>query len=165
MGTVKFVSADDAAYVSVREIVRQGITAATGSDDLGAPEPQGSTVTEEEQDTQELRMYFPGGPDDLQLFEVRVQPGGRTQAHAHVESEIIYVLSGDIEFGGRSFPAGSAINVPGNTLYSFRAGPDGLRFLNFRGRRDFTFISKDDFMAQRADRQITERGESAGSQP
>jgi uncharacterized cupin superfamily protein len=88
---------------------------------------------------------------------VRVKPGGRTQAHAHAESEIIYVLSGDIEFGNRSFPAGSAINVPGNTLYSFRAGPNGLRFLNFRGRRDFTFISKADFVAEREDRKATQQ--------
>ncbi|MCU1344897.1 MAG: cupin protein [Acidimicrobiia bacterium] len=153
MGTVKFVAADDAQYVSVRDIVQSGIAAATGVEaDPGAS--RGSTVTEEEQDTQELRMYFPGGPDDPQLFEVRVQPGGHTQAHAHDESEIIYVLSGDIEFGARSFPAGSAINVPGRTLYSFRAGPNGLRFLNFRGRRDFTFISKDDFMAEREQRHV-----------
>jgi quercetin dioxygenase-like cupin family protein len=148
VGTVKFVAAEQAKYVSVRDIVQSGIAAATGVD-VDGDAPKGSTVTEEEQDTQELRMYFPGGPEDLQLFEVRVQPGGRTQSHAHTESEIIYVLEGDVEFGGRSVPAGSAINVPGNTLYSFRAGPNGLRFLNFRGRRDFTFISKDDFMADR----------------
>jgi redox-sensitive bicupin YhaK (pirin superfamily) len=151
---VKFVAADQAKYVSVRDIVQSGIAAATGAD-LGREVPRGSTVTEEEQDTQELRMYFPGGPDDLQLFEVRVQPGGRTQAHAHTESEIIYVLEGDVEFGGRSFPAGSAINIPGETLYSFRAGPNGLRFLNFRGRQDFTFIGKDDFMAEREQRRAS----------
>jgi redox-sensitive bicupin YhaK (pirin superfamily) len=155
VGTVKFVAAEQAEYVSVREIVQSGIAAATGVEPDGEAR-KGSTVTEEEQDTQEMRMYFPGGPEDLQLFEVRVQPGGRTQAHAHTESEIIYVLEGDVEFGGRSFPAGSAINVPGETLYSFRAGPNGLRFLNFRGRRDFTFISKDDFMAEREQRKSTD---------
>ena len=31
--------------------------------------------------------------------------------------------------------------VPGGTVYSFRAGPDGLRFFNFRPRLDATYLS------------------------
>jgi hypothetical protein len=45
--------------------------------------------------------------------------------------------------------AGSSAMFPGKTLYGFSAGPEGLRFLNFRARRDATFHTKEQFMAQR----------------
>jgi hypothetical protein len=55
---------------------------------------------------------------------------------------IRFVHNDDPEIGSRSYPTGSAVFIPGNTLYSFRAGPEGLRFLNFRARADFTYIAK-----------------------
>ena len=63
---------------------------------------------------------------------------------------MIYILEGEIIFGNRSFGPGSTISIPGNTLYGFRAGPEGLRFLNFRPRADTTFITKEQFSAARA---------------
>jgi hypothetical protein len=55
--------------------------------------------------------------------------------------------------GARVLRAGSSAMIPGKTLYGFSAGADGLRFLNFRARRDATFHTKEQFMAQRKDRQ------------
>jgi quercetin dioxygenase-like cupin family protein len=37
-------------------------------------------------------MHHPGSEQDLQLFEVKIPPGGGTEVHAHGESEIIYVV-------------------------------------------------------------------------
>jgi hypothetical protein len=52
--------------------------------------------------------------------------------HSHSEDEIIFITSGQIRLGRKLFPEGTAIAIPGDTLYSFTAGPDGMAFVNFR---------------------------------
>jgi hypothetical protein len=68
---------------------------------------------------------FPGvepvSPDDLTVG-----------VHSHSEDEIIFIVSGQIRLGRKLFPQGTAIAIPGGTLYSFTAGPDGMAFVNFR---------------------------------
>jgi quercetin dioxygenase-like cupin family protein len=95
------------------------------------------------------RVHHPGGDADLQMFEVRVPPGYVVESHAHDEDEIVFVLEGEMVLGARVVKAGSSAMIPGKTLYGFSAGPEGLRFLNFRARRDVTFHTKEQFMAQR----------------
>jgi len=97
-----------------------------------------------------LRIFSPGDDGDLQLFEVKLAPDTDVEAHAHQQDEIMYVTSGELRFGNRVCPAGSVIVIPGMTLYGFVAGPEGGSFLNFRAQGDLTYISKDDFLAQRA---------------
>jgi quercetin dioxygenase-like cupin family protein len=94
-----------------------------------------------------IRMYFPGGPDDLQLFEAAVEPNCGPESHAHHVDEIIYVLQGEMHFGRRVLHPGSSVHIPAYTLYSFRAGANGLRFLNFRARANGIFITKDELRA------------------
>jgi len=103
----------------------------------------------EEELRSSVRPYHPGGPDSLQMFEVEVQPNDGTQVHAHAEDEIIYVLAGELRFGSRVLTAGSSVHIPGMTLYSFRAGSDGARFLNVRARTDVSYFTKDDVMELR----------------
>lgn len=68
---------------------------------------------------------FPGAepvtPDDLTVG-----------VHSHSEDEIIFIVSGQIRLGRKLFPEGTAIAIPGDRLYSFTAGPDGMAFVNFR---------------------------------
>jgi hypothetical protein len=52
--------------------------------------------------------------------------------HSQSEDEIIFIVEGQIRLGRKLFPAGTAIAIPGDTLYSFTAGPDGMAFVNFR---------------------------------
>lgn len=52
--------------------------------------------------------------------------------HSHSEDEIIFVVSGDIRLGRKLYPEGTAIAIAADTLYSFTAGPNGMRFINFR---------------------------------
>lgn len=112
-----------------------------------------SKLSEEEMEHRH-RMFHPGGPDALQLFEITVEPSRGADAHAHAEDEIIYVLDGDMHFGNRVVRAGGSVYIPAHTLYSFRAGPDGLRFLNFRARANYAYITKEELMALRAERTI-----------
>lgn len=96
--------------------------------------------------------YFEEGTDNSpQLFRVRHDPGVVTDIHAHDEDEIIYVMEGEMIVGNRVLKPGSSVYVAGNTLYGFKAGPNGLTFLNFRPRVDRTFHTKEDFLRRRSE--------------
>jgi hypothetical protein len=105
-----------------------------------------------------VSLYFrhPGGPEELQLVETTFPPGAANEPHAHVVDEIIFVLEGEIRFGRRVFGVGSSVYIPKLTLYSFRAGAQGVTFLNFRACRDTSGIKKDEFLA----RQVHQDGAS-----
>ena len=106
------------------------------------PEPQG----EEDAAT---RYRHPGHDGLPYLHESKLPPGLHIESHAHRTDEIIYVLEGEILLGSRVLGPGTSILVPGMTLYGFRAGPNGVRFLNYRGREDRSHLSKERFLAER----------------
>ena len=84
-----------------------------------------------------------------ELFEVKFGPDTAVQPHAHLCDEIIYVVAGQLILGSRVLEAGSSVFIAGHTLYSFRSGPEGVHFVNFRPRSGAGYLSKDEFMAQR----------------
>ncbi len=92
-------------------------------------------------------MWFiePGDKNSLQLVEVDYLPDAEIAVHAHDEEEIIYVLRGAILLGNRTLGPGGSLYVAGNTLYSFKAGPEGVGMLLFRPRRDNSFIRPEDY--------------------
>src|SRR4051795_1285305 len=90
-----------------------------------------------------------GLPGKLQLFEIALEPGLEISAHAHADDEIVVVLEGEIHFGRRVCGPGASFFIPGNTLYGFRAGHDGCRYLNFRAEADSTYFSKEDVVEAR----------------
>jgi quercetin dioxygenase-like cupin family protein len=90
-----------------------------------------------------------GLPGKLQLFEIRLEPGLEVSRHAHADDEIVYVVDGELHVGRRVCGAGSSFFIPGNTLYGFRAGPAGCRYLNFRARADSTYFTKEHFVNTR----------------
>jgi hypothetical protein len=102
--------------------------------------------------TQQVRYYFPGTEDTPALIEVNASPEKPSIPHAHYEHEIVYILEGSLILGRRVCGPGTAIHVPAETLYCFRVGPDGVRYLNFRPRADNSSISRDELMARRAER-------------
>jgi hypothetical protein len=52
--------------------------------------------------------------------------------HSHTEDEIIFVRAGSVRLGNRLYGPGSALAIKAHTKYGFRAGPEGLSFVNFR---------------------------------
>ncbi len=112
-------------------------------------EEMSAKIPDEELEHQAIGYYFPGGPDESQLFEVRCDPDFQFNAHAHNEHEIMFILEGELHLGRQVFPQGSAIFVPGKTLYAFKSGPQGLTFLNFRPRADATYITREELAATR----------------
>jgi len=90
------------------------------------------------------RTFHPGAEGELQLFEVNLSPGVTAESHAHEQSEIIYVLEGQLRFGATVLNPGDSVQIEGMTLYGFEAGPEGVRFINFRPRQDLTFYKRDE---------------------
>ena len=95
------------------------------------------------------REHHLGSETEPELFEVKFGPDTAVQPHAHLCDEIIYVIAGQLILGSRVLDPGSSVLIAGHTLYSFRAGPEGVHFVNFRPRSGASYLSKDEFMAQR----------------
>lgn len=106
-------------------------------------------VPDAELEGSRVRLHHPGSEDEPQLFEVEVDPGLELASHAHESAEIIVVTAGGLWLGRRRLTAGSSIMIPGHTLYSLKAGPEGATFLNFRGSADYTYMDPAGFMDAR----------------
>jgi uncharacterized cupin superfamily protein len=89
-------------------------------------------------------------PNGLQMFEAKIAPNEEISLHAHAEDEIIYILEGELLIGRKRLGVGASVFVAGNTLYGFRTGPNGARFLNFRGRANTSFITREEYMSANA---------------
>jgi quercetin dioxygenase-like cupin family protein len=123
-----FASPEDTPAIVTRDVIDDARRATLSEGELG-------TVT---------RFFHAGNATELQMFEVTYEPRAVVEPHAHDESEIIYVLEGEMHFGARVLTPESSVYIPRRTLYSFRAGPDGLRFIEFRARQDLSYIAKQD---------------------
>ena len=99
------------------------------------------------------REHHHGSETEPELFEVQFPPNTVVNPHAHLYDEIIYVVAGQLILGSRIVEPGSSVFIAGQTLYSFRAGPEGVHFMNFRPRSGASYVSKDEFMAQRGSAQ------------
>lgn len=97
--------------------------------------------------TAEVKTHFPGSEDRLFLIEVKEIPNAQAAHHAHEKEEIFFVLEGEMHFGNRICSTGDSINILGGTLYTFKAGPNGCRYLKFTGTADSSYISKEQYQA------------------
>ena len=97
----------------------------------------------------DVRILHTGADESLQLFEVSFAPDQDVSLHAHAEDEIIYILAGEITIGRKRLGPGASVFVAGNTLYGFRTGAAGARFINFRARANTSFITAEEFREQR----------------
>jgi len=105
------------------------------SDEMGAKLAPGELDSE-------VRSHHPGDADRLQMFEVRAAADAAFNAHSHDEDEIILVVEGELHAGSHVVGPGGSMYVDGGTVYAFRAGPEGLRFFNFRPHLDATYHSR-----------------------
>jgi quercetin dioxygenase-like cupin family protein len=97
-----------------------------------------SVLTQGELDSH-IRFAEPGGEDSPQLMEVNYVPGAVVDPHFHDSAEIIYVVEGELHFGDRVLGPGASLYVGERAVYSYVAGPHGLKIVNFRPRADFSF--------------------------
>jgi quercetin dioxygenase-like cupin family protein len=133
MAAIRFFDPDAAAFLQAADVYPDSL-----KQQLSAAEVADTAV----------RLHQ-GLPGKLQLFEIRLEPGLEVRTHAHADDEIVYVVDGELHVGRRVCGPGSSMFIPGNTLYGFRAGPDGCRYLNFRAQADSTYFSKEDIVEAR----------------
>lgn len=130
MAKVKIVAADAIAWQRVAAAVAPDVAARMSS-------------AEREADVRIMHSQA----DGLQLFEARIAPDAEIALHAHAADEIIYILAGELRIGRKRLGPGASVFVAGDTLYGFRSGPAGVRFLNFRGRSNTSFITREEYLA------------------
>jgi hypothetical protein len=138
----------------IKILLRDGLREVRGSESI--PDEEKPNYSEGELAGLRTR-YFPIQQETLELFEVSLGPDVEVQAHAHTVAEIIYVIEGELQIGSRVCPPGTAIFIDEKTLYSFRTGPAGGKFVNFRGQPDSKYIRKQDFLAQRKPAPVSRR--------
>ena len=141
MGTIQFVQPEQKDFAAVADQVERGLMSRDIYDRL--PEGERSART---------CVVHPGSLDQPQLLEIKMAPDSGVSPHAHEADEIIVVVEGEISFGSQVCGPGSSVFIPRETLYSFRAGPGGCRFLNFRPTGEYGYIPKDELLARRTSR-------------
>jgi quercetin dioxygenase-like cupin family protein len=97
-----------------------------------------------------VKIHHRGTEGEPQLLEVQVDPNLELASHAHKATEIIAVIEGELRYGSQVCKVGDSLLVPGGTLYALRAGPEGVRFFNFRGAADYTYTDRAGFRDARA---------------
>jgi uncharacterized cupin superfamily protein len=135
MARIHIIASDDVAWQRTDELVA----------------PATAAVMSRAEREADVRMLHAGEGGGLQLFEARIAPDETIALHAHAEDEIIYILEGELRLGRKRLGPGASLFVAGNTLYGFSTGPAGVRFLNFRGRANTSFIPREAYLAARAD--------------
>lgn len=140
MSKIQFVRADERSLTPSLESV--------------TPERRASMTPAELAEADHIATFthHPGDESSPNLFEVRFEPNTVARPHAHAIDEVIVVVEGSLSFGNRVLVPGSSVLIPSETLYSFTAGPDGVRFLNFRATRDNTVLNREQLLARRAAR-------------
>jgi quercetin dioxygenase-like cupin family protein len=76
------------------------------------------------------------------LYAVSYVPDAVVAPHSHDGAQIVYVLEGELHWGRTVLEPGSSVFIPGGVAYGYRAGPQGLRTLNFRPTADRSFHPK-----------------------
>jgi quercetin dioxygenase-like cupin family protein len=130
MGIVRIVEADSIPWQPVADAVAPDVAARMSR-------------AEREADVRIIHT----APDGLQLFEAHIAANEEISLHAHAEDEIIYILEGELLIGRKQLGPGASVFVAGNTLYGFRTGPNGARFLNFRGKANTSFITREEYLS------------------
>jgi mannose-6-phosphate isomerase-like protein (cupin superfamily) len=101
--------------------------------------PLSKVIMEDGGPASAYKIREPGTETDPQLVELRFHPGEEIELHCHDEAEIMYVLTGSMEIGSRTVGPGACIYIDGGVFYGFKAGPEGVHFLNFRSHIDNSF--------------------------
>lgn len=123
-GKIKILHESDCRLMSAREFLIERF-----GDDAGL-----DRFSEDALNTR-MRIFHEGSDSAPQLFESQLLPNAVAAVHTHEEDEIVYILGGEMLLGKRSLKRGASLFIPASTPYGFRAGPEGLQFLNFRPRR------------------------------
>ena len=85
------------------------------------------------------------GLDGMSLVDIWFPPGFLLPRHSHSADCLYYIIAGGIVMGTRELGPGDGFFVPSNQPYAYRAGPEGVKLLEFRNSTAFDtkFYEKD----------------------
>lgn len=78
---------------------------------------------------------------DVWLHESRFYADREIMQHYHTEDEVIFICSGELHLGRHVLTAGTALAIAANTPYRFKAGSEGVSFVNFRPKSPTIVLS------------------------
>ena len=105
-----------------------------GADDAPATEREMERMVAAGKLTVPFRQQGPGG---LSLVEIEFAPGYLLPRHSHSSDCLYYIVSGGIVMGRRELGPGDGFFLPADQVYAYRAGPDGVKLLEFRTESAF----------------------------
>ena len=101
----------------------------TSVDWLGTPNDWEGKVDEGEPDVR-YKVLVEGKDSVPGVQLVEFEPAHHEKAHSHPESEVLFVLDGEMTIGGRKVRAGAGVFIEKNTQYGpLDASDSGVRFL------------------------------------
>ena len=77
----------------------------------------------------------------LCVYHETAQPGDRVKPHRHGTFQVNYILKGELQYGSQRITPGMGSFTP-NTLYSWRAGPEGAEWIEIHGGQPAIYIDR-----------------------
>jgi quercetin dioxygenase-like cupin family protein len=77
------------------------------------------------------------GPGGFSLVTVDFGPGFLLPRHSHDSDCLYYIVAGSLIMGTRTLGAGDGFFLPADQPYAYRAGPQGVKLLEFRHQASF----------------------------
>jgi quercetin dioxygenase-like cupin family protein len=77
------------------------------------------------------------GSGGFSLVTVEFGPGFLLPRHSHSSDCLYYIVEGQIVMGKRELGPGDGFFLPADQAYAYRAGPDGVKLLEFRHQAAF----------------------------
>jgi quercetin dioxygenase-like cupin family protein len=105
------------------------------------------------------------GPGGFSLVTVEFGPGYLLPRHSHNSDCLYYIVEGELVMGNRTLGAGDGFFLPADQPYAYRAGPQGVKLLEFRHQAAFDIKVWEKDMARFRERaeasfDAAERGEA-----
>jgi quercetin dioxygenase-like cupin family protein len=112
--------------------------APTFSDGQSEPAPFPKEFAQRQMAAAHLTVPFrQEGPGGFSLVTVDFGPGFLLPRHSHDSDCLYYVIGGSLIMGTRELGPGDGFFLPADQAYAYRAGPQGLRLLEFRHQASF----------------------------
>jgi quercetin dioxygenase-like cupin family protein len=77
------------------------------------------------------------GPGGFSLVTVDFGPGYLLPRHSHDSDCLYYIVAGSLIMGTRTLGPGDGFFLPADQPYTYRAGPQGVKLLEFRHQASF----------------------------
>lgn len=106
------------------------------------PEPGGAAPSAETAGRLEAASHLTvpfrqEGPGGFSVVRVEFGPGYLLPRHSHSSDCLYYIIEGELVMGTRALGPGDGFFIPAEQPYTYQAGPEGVKLLEFRHQSAF----------------------------